>query len=247
MVASTLVLAGASSTQKLTVGSEPALTGTVVENITKYAPVDGPAFLTIRIDDGAQIRVTYSPGEAECHNTGAADVGFAVKAGDRIEVRGKAISDHGLFTCESGEYYIKVLGHQTHNAGFTLDFYAGGSLFGSSFEIQISGAHITYREIPQGNTKEVSTIERPLFPVELDDLRKTIMDADLSSLRSQDITKEPLMPDQAYYRISLSLDGKENTIRCGIPPSGTEPTTECQKRINPLRLKLNHLLGVNIY
>ncbi|MBI4343168.1 MAG: hypothetical protein HY599_07360 [Candidatus Omnitrophica bacterium] len=137
-------------------------------------------------------------------------------------------------------------GNQAQHPALALDFYAGGSIFGSSFEVQISGAHITYREIAQGSTQEARKIERPLLPVELDEIRTTIRDTHLIDLQSQDVTKEPLVPDQASYRISLSLDGKENTIHCGIPPSGTVPTTKCQKRINQLRLKLNNILGVNI-
>ena len=45
-------------TQKLSTGSDVKIVGTVVENITEYAPVDGPAYLNVRTDDGAQIRVT---------------------------------------------------------------------------------------------------------------------------------------------------------------------------------------------
>ncbi|OHB06465.1 MAG: hypothetical protein A3B22_01885 [Candidatus Zambryskibacteria bacterium RIFCSPLOWO2_01_FULL_47_33] len=86
-----------------------------------------------------------------------------------------------------------------------------------------------------------------MLPVELDGIRKTISDVGLVNLQSQDFTKEPLVPDQASYRITVSLDDKENKISCGIPPSGTEPTTKCQKQIDKLRLKLNNILGVNIY
>ncbi|TSC74891.1 MAG: hypothetical protein G01um101430_708 [Parcubacteria group bacterium Gr01-1014_30] len=136
---------------------------------------------------------------------------------------------------------------QTQSAAPALDFFAGGSIFGSSFEVKISGAHITYRETTQGGAKEVNKIDRSLLPVELDDIRKTISDAGLINLQSQDFTKELLVPDQATYRITVSLDGKENKINCGIPPSGTEPTTKCQKQIDKLRLKLNSILGVNIY
>lgn len=242
--------------QKLSIGNDIKIVGTVVENITEYAPVDGPAYLNVRTDDGARIRVTYSPGEAECRNMGMASTGFSVKAGARVEVYAKAISEKELFTCDSTAYYIKTLtttnsqqdsGKQTQNTILSLDFFAGGSIFGSSFEVKISGAHITYRETTQGGAKEANKIERSLLPVELDDIRKTISDAGLINLQSQDFTKEPLVPDQASYRITVSLDGKENKINCGIPPSGTEPTTKCQKQIDKLRLKLNSVLGVNIY
>ena len=244
-------------TQMLTTGGEIKITGNVVENITEYASVDGPAYLNVRTDDGTQIRVTYSPGEAECKNMGMSSFGFSIKTGIRVEVYAKAISEKELFTCDSTTYYIKLLTTsggqqnsgigQTQSAALALDFFAGGSIFGSSFEVKISGAHITYRETTQGGAKEVSKVERSLLPVELSDIRKTIENAGLISLQSQDFTKEPLVPDQASYRISVTLDGKENKINCGIPPSDTEPTTKCQKQIDKLRLKLNSVLGMNIY
>jgi len=237
-------------TQKLSAGNDIKIVGTVIENITEYALVDGPAYLNVRTDDGVQIRVTYSPGEAECKNMGMSSFGFSVKSGARVEVYARAISEKELFTCDSTTYYIKNLtttNSQTQSAAPALDFFAGGSIFGSSFEVKISGAHITYRETTQGDAKEANKIERSLLPVELDGIRKTISDAGLINLQSQDFTKEPLVPDQATYRITVSLDGKENKINCGIPPSGTEPTTKCQKQIDKLRLKLNSILGVNIY
>ena len=135
---------------------------------------------------------------------------------------------------------------QTQSTPFSLDFFAGGSIFGSSFDVKISGATITYHETTQGGGKEVQKIERTLLPVELADIQKTVADAKLTTLQSQDFTKEPLVPDQASYRISVSLDGKENTIHCSIPPSGTQPTSSCQKQIDKLRLKLNSILKVNI-
>ncbi|MCI0680395.1 hypothetical protein L0Y41_03545, partial [bacterium] len=106
---------------------------------------------------------------------------------------------------------------------------------------------IAYRETTQGGGKEVQKFERALSPTELIDIQKTIADTKLTTLQSQDFTKEPLVPDQASYRIVVSIDGKENTIHCGIPPSGTQPTSNCQKQIDKLRLKLNNMLGVNIY
>jgi hypothetical protein len=136
---------------------------------------------------------------------------------------------------------------QTQSAPFSLDFFAGGSIFGSSFEVKIFGTNITYRETTQGGSKEVQKIERTLLPAELTDIQKVVADAKLTSLQSQDFTKDPLVPDQASYRISISLNEKQNTIHCGIPPSGTQPSTNCQKQIDKLRLKLNSILGVNIY
>ncbi|OHA05091.1 MAG: hypothetical protein A3A28_01830 [Candidatus Sungbacteria bacterium RIFCSPLOWO2_01_FULL_47_32] len=249
-------------TQKLSTGGDIKIIGTVVENVTEYISYGGPAYLNVRTDDGTQTRVIYyiknvSPGEAECKNMDMASTGFSVKAGAQVEVYAEAISQNELFTCDSTTYYIKTLtttsgqqnsgSNQTQSVALALDFFAGGSIFGSSFEVKIASAHITYRETTQGGAKEANKIERSLLPVELDDIRKTISDAGLITLQSQDFTKEPLVPDQASYRITVSLDGKENKINCGIPPSGTESTTKCQKQIDKLRLKLNSILGVNIY
>ena len=147
--------------------------------------------------------------------------------------------------CQPEEKSMKNV--QTQSVPFSLDFFAGGSIFGSSFEVKISGANITYRETTQGGGKEVQKFERALSPTELIDIQKTITDIKLATLQSQDFTKEPLVPDQASYSITVSLNGKENTIHCGIPLSGTQPTSNCQKQINKLRLKLNSILGVNIY
>lgn len=95
--------------QAISAGNESTIIGTVVKNVTEHAPADGAAFLIVRSDDGAQMIVTYSPGEAECKNTGALRVGFTIKAVQRVEVYGKAISAQAISTCESNSYYIKVL------------------------------------------------------------------------------------------------------------------------------------------
>lgn len=152
-----------------------------------------------------------------------------------------------MLCVDSFRWCQKSTNTQNQSAPFSLDFFAGGSIFGSSFEVKISGTNITYRETTQGGSKEVQKIERALSPVELTDIQKAIADAKLTSLQSQDLTKDPLVPDQASYRISISLNEKQNTIHCGIPPSGTQPSTDCQKQIDKLRLKLNSILGVNIY
>ena len=53
------------STRTFVIDGEVKIAGTVADNITEYAAVDGPAYLSIRTDDVAQIGVTYSAGEAE--------------------------------------------------------------------------------------------------------------------------------------------------------------------------------------
>lgn len=138
---------------------------------------------------------------------------------------------------------------QTQNTAFDLSFSIGGSIFGSSFEVNISGVNIAYRETIHGGTDEVRKIERTLSPDELKDIRKTILDANLLNLQSEswDFSKPPIVTDQASYRVSLSIDGKKNSISCYITPAEIAPPSECEKQMDKLRLKLNSILGVNTY
>lgn len=91
-------------------GSVVTEQGTVIENATELAKVDGPAYLRVKkeggILSGSIIKVVYSPGEAECRNpiSSALDI----KEGDPIEIHGLAVSADTISTCESTEYYIKV-------------------------------------------------------------------------------------------------------------------------------------------
>jgi hypothetical protein len=136
--------------------------------------------------------------------------------------------------------------NQTQNVSFVLDLFAGGSIFGSSFDVKISGTRVTYRETTQGGSSEIHKIERLLSPVELSDIHRVVADTGLVSLRSQDFTKYPLLPDQASYRVAILLSGKENKIHCGIPLSGVESDAQCQKQIQALITELNRILGVGI-
>ncbi|MEK6984620.1 MAG: hypothetical protein AABX33_08655 [Nanoarchaeota archaeon] len=128
-----------------------------------------------------------------------------------------------------------------------LNFFAGGSIFGSSFEVNLSNDHITYIETVQGGTKEVKNIERKLLPIEIDEIVGVIIGSNLLNVPSQNFTKELSLPDQAYYRIYINLDEKKNTILCSIPYTSTEASNECQKQIDKLRLALNKILGLKIY
>ncbi len=243
----------------LPTGSDVKIVGTVVENIIEYAPVDGPAYLNVRTDDGVQIRVTYSPGEAVCENMGMVSTGFSVKAGARVEVFAKAISEKELFICDSTAYYIKTIttagsqqnsgNTQTQSATFVLDFFAGGSILGNSFKVKILDKHIDYQEFEPSNTNPVKNLERSLLSAEFEDILKTVAENNIANLQSQDFEKEPMIPDQGRYLISLTYNGHKNTIQCAIsPPVGIEKkTAECQNRIDALRDKFNTILGVRIY
>jgi hypothetical protein len=136
---------------------------------------------------------------------------------------------------------------QTQNTIFNLSFSAGGSIFGSSFQVEISGANIMYRETIHGGRDEAKKIERSLSPAELDDIRQTIIDADLANLKSPKAPKTPIITDQASYSISVSIDDKKNLVSCPITPPEIAPPSECQKQIDKLKLKLNSILGVHIY
>ena len=127
---------------------------------------------------------------------------------------------------------------------FNLDFSKRGTIFGSLFEIKITGNTFSFQETAFG--KEIKKFERSLLPEELVEIQNTITQSNLIDLASQDFTREPPLPDQPSYHIVVTLDRIENTVDCSVPPSGTEPVTDCQKQINKLRLKLNKILGVNI-
>lgn len=135
----------------------------------------------------------------------------------------------------------------TQNTAFDLSFSTGGSIFGNSFEVNISGVNTTYQETTPGGTKEVKKIERTLLPAELEDIRKTVLDTNLINLQPQDSDKIPTVTDQASYNVSLSMDGKNNSISCYITPPEIAPPSECEKQMDKLRLKLNSILGVGIY
>lgn len=98
----------------LKVGTEPILQGTVLENVTIESQSDGPAYFFLLTDKGTKIKVVYTPGMS-CYNYEPITIGFSTKAGDKVEVRGKAISANELFTCESKDYYIKILGPGREN------------------------------------------------------------------------------------------------------------------------------------
>lgn len=133
---------------------------------------------------------------------------------------------------------------------FILNFFAGGSITGNSFRVDILSGEITYQEFEPGDrTTPTSRIERSLTQSELDVLLETVSDSKLLNLQSADFDKEPLVTDQGRYNVSIALGSKSNGIRCPIaPPRGVEnKTKECQEQIDKLRDTLNKILGVNIY
>ncbi|OGM57034.1 hypothetical protein A2955_03465 [Candidatus Woesebacteria bacterium RIFCSPLOWO2_01_FULL_37_19] len=86
--------------------------GTVIENVTKNIEVDAPAYLRVKkeggILSGSEIKVVYHTGEAPCVNP--IQSAFDIRKGNTIEVRGVATADDTISTCESKDYYIKILG-----------------------------------------------------------------------------------------------------------------------------------------
>ena len=84
------------------------LVGRVQENV-RGCTRDLLCFLEIRAGD-EDVRVIYNAGEAECMNGDAGAQGFAVEAGETVEVFG-AYRPEGrrkiISTCESSAYYIR--------------------------------------------------------------------------------------------------------------------------------------------
>ncbi len=213
--------------------------GTVIENVISSS-AGQPMFLKVKkeggILSGSEIKVIY-----HTNNTPCVKDAMSIKAGDNVEIHGVAVADDTVSTCGSSDYYIKSF--------FALDFFAGGSITGNSFKVNILDKHIDYQEFGPGNTNPVKNIEKSLSLVEFEDILKTIADSNIINLQSQDFEKEPMIPDQGRYLISLTYNGRKSTVQCAIaPPVGTEKNTvECQNRIDALRDKFNAILGVNIY
>lgn len=127
-----------------------------------------------------------------------------------------------------------------------LDFFAGGSIFGSSFQVRATRVGWIMYEERSNLPGEPRRIERRLTQQDYQQLQNAIESMGLLTLPSQDFTREPLLPDQAYYQVRVGLAGQTNTFKCGIPPSGQPPTSDCQRRIDALRITLNQILGSNI-
>lgn len=90
----------------LVVGRTVTVSGVIDENVTKGAPVDLPAFLRISTEIG-EVRIVYNPGEAECINSLDAPFDFATS--QFVEAYGKVVSENTLSTCESKDFYIKLI------------------------------------------------------------------------------------------------------------------------------------------
>jgi len=128
--------------------------------------------------------------------------------------------------------------------GLSLFFYVGGSITGNFFEVGITGSRISYREYAP-NKKEIKRIDRPLTSNELAEIKQVVMDSGLISLESQ--APPTSQTDPGSYDIFILMDSKRNELRCYIPPYGEKPVAPCQKGSERLRLKINSMLGVNIW
>jgi len=116
----------------------------------------------------------------------------------------------------------------------------------NSYEIKVAvNGSASYRESIHAGQREISRFERLLTEKEREALRTTIRGQDLLTLPSQDFTKDPLLPDQAYYRVTVSLGGKENSFRCGMPLPDAS-MSDCQQRLERLWMTLNNILAVEI-
>lgn len=128
------------------------------------------------------------------------------------------------------------------NSSFTLNFLSGGSLFESSFTVDISNNNITYQKTPPPplqlrDKKEKLTIHRVLTSQELADIIETISSIKLLEMQSGGKG----VPEQTYNKISVSLGNKENIVTCFIAS-----TDVCAKYIEVLRVKLSDILGIDL-
>lgn len=136
-----------------------------------------------------------------------------------------------------------------NSASLKLNFFAGGSINGNSFEVDISQGNIIYHEFNPDKNGLVKKIERELSPVELDNLLKTLADSNIFNLESQDFKIEPMIPDEGRYSVSVTFQDKTNNIQCSMDPSEGigQRTKECQKQVEKLRNTLNEVLGVHMH
>ena len=92
------------------IGEELAVEGVVVANVTDCV-VDALCVLTVDVD-GKEFSVPYGYGlnaeGVECFESDTEDA-FDAKAGDRIEIFGKFISEIELSPCNDSRYYIRSL------------------------------------------------------------------------------------------------------------------------------------------
>ncbi len=80
--------------------------GTVLQNVTKYAAMDGPTYLIVEAD-GRKMRVTYAQGMAPCRNVIRDAV--SIQPYMKVAVFGRKTSDTDLNICDSPDYYIRIL------------------------------------------------------------------------------------------------------------------------------------------
>lgn len=90
--------------------NDRAVKGTVVTVNTDQVPVDGPALVTIRVEDGTQAVIAVpSMGINFCAaQANLADV-YSIKSGDRVEARGQVGVDSMIIPCQSAAHYLRVV------------------------------------------------------------------------------------------------------------------------------------------
>ena len=129
--------------------------------------------------------------------------------------------------------------------GLVLRFVVGGSIFGSTTQVQVLGGKLTYREAALSGT-QAKHFERELTPRESEQLDALVVRHHLLELASQDFALHPLMPDQATFRLFLAQDGQTQQIRCGLPLPDQPRHSPCQAQLDAFRKDLNTILGLAI-
>lgn len=233
--------------ENISVGSEPTIVGSVLENTIENTTTSSPAFLMVKTDRNKVVKVRYSLGKQEaCLNYSAAQIGFFLAKGDKVQVYGKAVSKEEINTCYSNNYYIKVLNGAggKNNSNYDLDFSITGSVFGHSYKVQITNQNIEFHEYARGFFDVIQEISRPLSDAELGSIQSVIDEIDLINMPSQNFKLVPLLPDQPHYDVMLNYSGEKNTVKCGLHLQGTIPALDCQKALLKLKNKIGDILKV---
>ncbi len=154
---------------------------------------------------------------------------------------------------ESGDGSENKTNNSSQGLDFWFDFFAGGSITGKTFKINVSNSQIIYQEFDPGDADNpTKKIERELLKSELDEIIDFVIKNNFININTQDLNKVFQGRDQGSYVVSLKLDGKSNKLQCVITPDQYLDTLDpksrdFQEKMNVLIGKLNKILEVKMH
>lgn len=122
----------------------------------------------------------------------------------------------------------------------SMEFFFGGSISGNNYGIRIAKGILKYKETAGGGNKRLKAFERKLADDKIAQIISAVKASGIMDARNQDFSRHPMVPDEAYYTITMSLGRKKIAIECGQgQPDG-------QKAADELRQALNRILRLDI-